>query len=595
MTEFGRVSSNNDVVAKRLGWRRGRHVQDAPRRKVSSIVDRAAHIFLRSCPLFATAEPEDLSRLARGARWLHLKPGEFLFREQEPSTAVYVVEQGLLEVLHDRLSIDDKMQHLSDVRRGTVIGEAGVMTGNERTVSVRAVEPSTVLVMAARDFVGFVRSTPSAGLRLAEMFADRPHPLVSAKEETKPRGQIWAIERTDDLDPEFAAALARAVWTKGSKPPTVWCADGARARAKAHGLRFEELPNLLRPAPGDIEVVLGSVEGLRRIPRGIDAFVSGIGTECPHHKASDRHIRLTRSGPLAHDVVRFSSIRIHETAERVVRFIEKRTIGLALGGGGALGLCHLGVLEVLAKERIPIDFLAGTSAGALVGAFVLGRGLKDTRRKAEGFTRRQLFGLVDLSFFLSGIMSGSRVLKYFKEWVGRTRIEELPLAYAALALDLETGEERALKSGPLAEALRATVSLPSVFSPFTFEGDNGGFPAGVYIDAGGVNNVPVDVARELGAHRTIGVNVINRTQKWRSRRPPWQPWSPIGRGKMISYAEMIGFARNGERQVFTADVAILPNTKDFGFTQFYRAEELAEQGREAARKMLPQLRALTKP
>ncbi|MBX2810193.1 MAG: patatin-like phospholipase family protein [Myxococcales bacterium] len=579
-------------MAKRLGWRRQRGVQEYARRRVPSIVDRAAHTFLRGCPLFSPADPEDLARLIGSSRWLHLKPGEFLFREQEPSTAVYVVYEGLLEVLREQPGSSERI-HLSDVRRGAVVGELGVMTGNERTVAVRAVKVSTVLILVARDFVSFVRATPSAGLKLAEMLADRPHPFSHIRLVAQPRGEVWAIERNDDLDSEFAAALARAVWRRGAKPPTVWCAEGARARlAKAHGLKFAPLPPAFRPNPGETAIVLGAGEGIRKIPRGIDALISGIGS---YDASVDRHVRLTRSGPLSAGVIRFSSIRIHETAERVVRFLERRTIGLALGGGGALGLCHLGVLEVLARERIPIDFLAGTSAGALLGALMLVRGLDEVRSRATKLTRLQLFGLIDLSFFLSGVMEGRRVQRYFKDWVGRTRIEELPIAYAALALDLETGEERALTSGPLAEALRATVSLASIFSPFVFDGDNGGFPGGTYIDAGGVNNVPVDIARELGSHRTIGVNVINRPQRWHNRRPPWRTWSPIGRGKMISYAEMIGFARNGERQVFTADVAILPDTKDFGFTQFYRAEALAEQGRRAALKMVPQLRALLKP
>ena len=583
-------------MVRRTESGKSRNGVDPLRRRVPTIADRAAHAFLRTCPLFSRAEPGDVGRLAAKARRLRLKPGEFLFREDEPSSAVFVVEEGVLEVIHEHPDTSERL-HLGDMRRGALVGELGVMRGDVRAASVRALEPVTLISLSARDFVSFVRATPSAALYLAELLAERPHPLVRSNGASPhPQGEVWAVERTDDLDSAFAAALARAVWRRGSRrPPKVWCAAGAQTRlAKAHGLRFEALPEVLRPSAGEVEIVLGSYDGLQRLSREVSAFVSGLHAPGIPGVERSRHLRMTRSGPLSAQVMRFSSLRIHETADRVVRFLEGRTIGLALGGGGALGLCHLGVLEVLARERIPIDFLAGTSAGALVGGVSLVRGSEETRLRAESFTRRQLFSLVDLSFFMSGMMEGRRILRFFRDLVGRTHIQELPIAFAALALDLETGEERALTSGPLAEALRATVSLPSVFAPFSFEGDNRGFPRGTYIDAGGVTNVPVDVVRELGAHRTIGVNVINRPQEWARNSPRWNRWSPIGRGKMIAYAEMIGFARNGERQVFSADVPILPDTKDFGFTQFYRAKELADIGRRAALDVIPQLRALTK-
>ena len=560
------------------------------------VLDRSVLAFLRTRPLFAGAAPEDLARLLEPLRRIRLRPGEFLFRSGDPPQDVYVVEEGLLEILHEHPESQARL-HVQDVRRGRVVGELGVMRGSSRAASVRAVESSQLVAIPGRDFVAFVRKTPSAAMRLAELLAERVAPPVVSSESNPAGafGEVWGVERTADVDAAFAAALARATWRadEGTPPPTVWCAEGARTPlGKNFGLSFEPLTEVLRPGPGQVALVLGSKDSLMRLGGELKVLIASRPSPPP---GVERYVRLTRTGPMAPGTVRWEPGQLHQMAERVVRILEGRTIGLALGGGGALGMCHIGVMTVLARERIPVDVLVGTSAGALMGGIVLVRSLSETAKLARSFTRARLVGLVDPSFFVSGLIEGKRILKYFRELVGDAAIEDLPIPFAALALDLETGEERALGGGPLAEALRASVSLPSVFAPFAYDGEEGRVPGGTYIDAGGVNNVPVDVARELGADRVIGVNVINRPHGWTRKGPPWRNWSPVTRGKMLAYAEMIGFARNGERQVFTADVPILPDTRDFRFTQFYRADALIEAGKRAAEQLVPQLRGLLKP
>lgn len=546
---------------------------------------------MRTRPLFSGGSAEALGRLTQHVRRTRLPAGAFLFREGDPANHVFVIEDGHLEVLHEQTDSARRL-FVADLRRGAVVGELGVMRGDARTASVRAVEPTTVISLPGRDFVAFVRSTPTAALRLAEMLAERTSPMLLATRDLQhATGEIWWVERTEDVDGALAAAIARAVWDPEvrSAPPTIWCAEGARVPlGRAHGLAFEPLVERLRPLPGEVEVVLGPIDALPASALDISALISGTSCATPDSVDPERHLVVSTSAAVSATLVRLQPQQLHETAERLVRTLEGRTIGLALGGGGALGLCHLGVLEVLARERIPVDILAGTSAGALVGGVVLARGLDFAKRHGMQLTRGQLFSLVDPSFFFTGLLEGRRVLEQFRKLTENERIDRLPIPFAALALDLETGQERTLAGGPLAEAIRASVSLPSVFAPFSYEGEEGVVDGGLYIDPGGVNNVPVDVVREMGASRVVGVNVITRPPM----KPPWRNWSPIMRGKMMAYAEMMGFARNGERQTFTADVAVLPDTTGFGFTQFYRCEELMDAGRAAAEEQLPHLRAL---
>jgi NTE family protein len=555
-------------------------------------------VFLRRRALFAGAAAEDLAELLAHVEPVILGPGDFLFHEDDPPSHVFVVEEGTLEIFHERPRSGEHL-HVADVGRGAVVGEIAVMRGDARTASVRALEPSRLIALPAREFVAFVRKTPSAALRLAEILAERAQPPPVSETQRRVRGNVWAVERTRELDGAFAAAVARAAWRKngGSRPPKVLCGPGARVRlGRQHGLLFEPLAEAPRPGPGEVSVVLAERRALDAWAACFDGLVTGTEGARPWPSLPlGRHVSVVTAGPPGTHVVRLSRDRIHESAERVVRILEGRTIGIALGGGGALGLSHIGVLDVLERERIPIDVMVGTSAGAMVGGIGLVLGLEALAGEAKRMTRTRLFGLVDPSFFVSGLIEGRRILRLFHDLVGDTQIEDLPIPFAALALDLETGEERALTGGGLAEALRASISLPSVFAPFAYDGVDGRVQGGTYVDAGSVNNVPVDVTRELGGARVIGVNVINRPRGWTRSGPPWRNWSPVYRSKMVAYAEMIGFARNGERHVFTADVPILPVTHDFGFTQFYRAEELVQAGRRAAEALIPRLRALKVP
>lgn len=555
------------------------------------LVDRVVLGFLRAHPLFRDADADVLDRFVEHCRRTQLGAGEFLFHEDDPPSEVYIVETGRLEILHERPGSDDHL-HVAKVGRGAVVGELGVMRGDARTASVRAVEASSLLAFPGREFVAFVRATPSAGLRLAEILAERTRSIL-VRDSVDLRGEVWAVVRSENVGASLCAALARATWSPGSgPPPPVLCAEGARVPlGKAHGIRFEPLVTPPRPDAGEVAVVLVAPDQLDTLPVRPSAIISEEGFVPPKWIPTGQYVELRSRGAVARHSVRLTSAD-HEVAGRVVRILQRRTIGVALGGGGALGLSHLGVLEVLERERIPIDFIAGTSAGAMMGGIYLVRGLEASVEMARAFTRSRLFGLVDPSFFVSGVIEGHRILRLFREVVGEARIEEMPIPFAALVLDLETAEERTLVGGSLAEAIRSAISLPSVFAPYSYAGEEGVVPGGTYIDAGGVNNLPVDVARELGAHRVVAVNVINRPKGWTRSGPPWRRWGPINRGKSIAYAEMIGFARNGERAAYTAEVPIFPDTSDFGFTQFYRAAELIDAGRAAAEELVPQLRAL---
>ena len=176
------------------------------------------------------------------------------------------------------------------------------------------------------------------------------------------------------------------------------------------------------------------------------------------------------------------------------------TIGLALGGGAARGFAHIGVLRALAKKGLKFDVIAGTSIGSVVAGCAAAGHLDAIEDWARSLTRRRVFGYLDFSLAGSGLIGGGRLAERLRATLGDTTIEELPLRFAAIATEIGTGHEIWLTRGRLADALRASYSLPGVFAPVRVGGR-------WLMDGALVNPVPVSACRALGARVVIAVNL----------------------------------------------------------------------------------------
>ena len=183
------------------------------------------------------------------------------------------------------------------------------------------------------------------------------------------------------------------------------------------------------------------------------------------------------------------------------RFWKHKRVGLALGSGGARGWAHLGVIQALREKGFQVECVAGTSMGAIVGAFLAADRepvLRDLAGNLDWKRLRQFFWEVSLS--RSGLSDGRRLLEETGKLLGLREFRELDLPFRAVATDLETGGEVVLSSGNLLQALRASISIPGLFSPVRV-GKH------LLVDGGLVNPVPVSVARDMGARTVVAVDV----------------------------------------------------------------------------------------
>ncbi len=175
-------------------------------------------------------------------------------------------------------------------------------------------------------------------------------------------------------------------------------------------------------------------------------------------------------------------------------------IGLALGSGAARGWAHIGVLQALEEMDVRPDVISGCSSGAIVAGAYAGGNLKKLADWLVTLTRRTVLGFFDFSLLGGGVIAGERLFDFFEEHIGDSPIEDLPVPFTAIATELTTGREVWLNAGSLLAAMRASISLPGMFTPCRIGGD-------WMIDGGLVNPVPVSACRAMGAEVIIAVNV----------------------------------------------------------------------------------------
>jgi NTE family protein len=272
-------------------------------------------------------------------------------------------------------------------------------------------------------------------------------------------------------------------------------------------------------------------------------------------------------------------------------------IGLVLGGGGARGLAHIGVLRVLEREQIPIACVAGTSIGGLIGAvYAAGISMADLLAEVEQISKLSEFlRLMDVRISMQGIsVKGARIYDYIAGLLGpELTFADLQRPLAMVAVDLDSGRQVVLQGGLVSDAVRATISIPGIFAP----AELGDFRL---VDGGILNNVPVNVAHSLGAKKTIAVDVLpdytaNHPGQEAVVRPLTPPFLPGTLQELYQVLMVMIAAITHERlKASPPDVLIRPAipadvTLLYGFS---RASELIAAGEAAAETALPHIQAL---
>lgn len=248
----------------------------------------------------------------------------------------------------------------------------------------------------------------------------------------------------------------------------------------------------------------------------------------------------------------------------------RKRVGLALGGGGARGLAHIGVLSVLDEAGIPIDYLAGASAGSIIGvSYCAGVGVEKIKEYAR---RIRWWHYARLVWPRRGLVSFDPLRRWLVAELGDIDFADLETPFAAVATDMDTGQPVVLDRGRLAPAIQASCAVPGLVEPVEIGGRLLG-------DGSLSNTVPVSVLRAMGADFVIGVDIFNA-----SIRPRWGPF-----GMAFTAVEILVQRAGGG--IDDADCLIVPKLGGQTYHRFSARESFYTLGREAALEKLEAIRA----
>jgi len=265
---------------------------------------------------------------------------------------------------------------------------------------------------------------------------------------------------------------------------------------------------------------------------------------------------------------------------------QRERVALVLGAGGARGLAQIGVIEELEEHGFEIVTVAGSSSGALVGGIFAAGKLRQFDGRLRAMSRRDFLRLLDPGWRRTGLLRGARLVDAMREVVGDPRIEELPVEFTAVAVDLERQREVWLRSGPLWDALRASFAIPGLFTPHRVNGR-------ALVDGGLLSPLPIAATRLSDAHRLVAVDMHG----W-PRRPAGKPAGsgPARQAPSLDMGLPEIMARSldtMQAQISRVQIALDPPElliripRDVcSFYEFWRAAELIDIGRAEARRAL---------
>jgi len=556
-----------------------RHAAAEPQVAASGDVDPLAAL-----PLFAGLDAVALAELRARAEQVELQAGSYLFHAGEASDSLYVVRNGRLQVLQNDVVV-------TELGRGEVVGELGLLIDAPRSASVRAVRDSTLVRLTKTQFETIADAgvlgamvevlasrlhqtpppavarpaTPAVVVVVVGVDADAPVPMVAAELVTALSSRLAVVSpgRVDRDGLERAERAADKVVLQAAVDDAGW---------RDFCLRVADRVVLVAadPAPPS--------ESLPARAAGADLVLAGPPAGREHRRAweeliTPRSMHAVRSG--------------HATADLrpLAARIAGRSVGLVLGGGGARAFAHLGVLEVLEAAGMTVDRFAGSSMGALIAAFAAtGADAAAVDAHAyETFVRHN--PLSDYTLPSKGLIRGRRTVAALHRTYGGRLVEELPKQFRCISVDLLARRAVLHRRGQLADVVGCSLRLPGLYAPKIYNGT-------LHVDGAVLDNLPIaTLAGEEGPLIAVSVRTGSQArpaataENARSLRVP-------NIVDTLTRTMTIGSGMASAAMLAQADLAIQPDSSDVGFLEWHQIDRAREAGRIATHEVLPQIMAL---
>lgn len=275
-----------------------------------------------------------------------------------------------------------------------------------------------------------------------------------------------------------------------------------------------------------------------------------------------------------------------------------KKVGLALGGGGARGCAHVGAIRALQEAGIPIDCVAGSSMGALVGGFYATGHLQKLENYLQKIKWNDVLSQFDPTVMNSGMFKGEKITRLISQFIDNQSFEDCQVPYIAVATDLNSGQEVWLKKGKIASAIRASISLPGIFTIIKINGK-------YLIDGGIVNPLPVNAVRSMGAEFVIAIDlnkeyIREKVKKRHSFKTKKWDFNNLIRSKYPNMIDVLSgsvFLMQGRiteknLEINPADVLINMKLKSTSLLDFHESSSLIQEGYRQMKKQIPAIKRL---
>ena len=504
--------------------------------------------FLADIPFFAALDEPTRLELASQLEPVQAAAGQVIFRQGDAGEGLFVVVSGRLRI---SVAADGPERVLYDLGRGSIVGDMALLTDRPRAATVHAVRDSDLLLLRVSSFTSLLERNPALVTGTIRLLVDR---LLAVD-------RLLTVDRSQ-LPPPAGRAIAVAAAGKNTRPAAMvagWLAEqlarsGPVFRVDADVVARELGPDAAQRGPGDpgrAELIgwLHAVErSHERVIYQADVEDTAWSRLCLSQSdvvllvasaGDDPSVGAVEARALATGSLRTELVLLHQAhpagpaqapamatwladrpvadhhhlradrpgdVARLARMITGTSCGLVLGGGGARGLAHLGVIRALEEAGVPIDVIGGTSIGAIMAA-LCARGLDDAERvRTVSDIARTGRRLVTPTLPLIAFSAGRRVDQILTEHLTSVPIEDLPVRFFCVSASLTRAEAVIHERGPLWPAVRASLSLPGIYPPVYAAGD-------LLIDGSAIDNLPVDVMRKrIGSGHVIAVDVSSEVE-----------------------------------------------------------------------------------
>jgi NTE family protein len=472
---------------------------------------------LSSVPLLSQLDAASLADLEARLEWLSVPGGSTLFREGEVADALYVVIVGCLAVTVRGSDGHDVLVACS--RAGDTVGEMGLLGGELRSASVTALRDSELLRLDKSSFDWLVERHPRSMLSIASQLAQRLQTTTHRASERLAIRSVALVPAEPDIDHHrIARELADQLATHGRRIALLksesvahtaeWfnAVEAASDKVLYHADPDNSAWSKLCMRQADRVVLIASSERAASMPTWLDGrgkdrrqpldlvlLHDGIG--------GVRQSAQQWRDLLAMDLICHVRRDNTDDVARLARLLNGNAVGVVLGGGGARGFAHLGILRALREAQIPIDVIGGCSIGAVVGAGVALEwdDMEIRERLRRAFVDSNPINDYTLPFL--SLVKGHKVARRLEEHFGDIRIEDLWRPFYCVSTNLTAGSLAVHRAGRLVDVLRASLSIPGLLPPVMIDGE-------AHVDGGMMNCLPVDVMSPMcGA--VIAADVAN--------------------------------------------------------------------------------------